>query len=278
MAKKVQSVEVTPKQNNQLQIIVKESGLEPSKAQYILEKFQDYFEIAAEWEQKAKAIVVTSPSQVMEMQADILDITWDGGNATASNPFFNGSGAPVFFTLDQVAGTSQLGQWNDTFNGTGRTMTIGPSSIGIARHRLASSGEVLNPATFTGTIGNGLGGGAMPTGGEFDGSGTLFVGFQEAGSNDVGWYQIAFTVQGPIFYGPGQFGSMGESVTVGGGTTGCTNPLGDVNLDGVVSLLDVAPFVALLTGGGFQCEADVNEDGVVSLLDVNPFVVILTGG
>lgn len=54
--------------------------------------------------------------------------------------------------------------------------------------------------------------------------------------------------------------------------------LGDVNLDGVVSLLDVNPFVNLLTSGGFQCEADVNEDGVVSLLDVNPFVVILTGG
>ncbi len=54
--------------------------------------------------------------------------------------------------------------------------------------------------------------------------------------------------------------------------------LGDVNQDGVISLLDVDPFVALLTGGGFQCEADINQDGVVSLLDVNPFVTILTGG
>ena len=65
---------------------------------------------------------------------------------------------------------------------------------------------------------------------------------------------------------------------VSGGGTGCTNPLGDINGDGVVSLLDVNPFVALLTGGGFQCEADVNEDGVVSLLDVNPFVALLSGG
>lgn len=224
-------------------------------------------------------VAMTSMYLAPEMQADILDITWDGGNATASNPFFNGSGLPVNFTLDQVVGTQQLGQWNDTFNGTGRTMTIAPSTTGIARHRLASSGEVLDPATFTGTINNGLGGGSTGTGGgEFDGSGTLFVGFQEAGSNNVGWYQIAFTVQGPIFYGPGQFGSMGENVTVNGGTTGCTNPLGDVNLDGIVSLADVSPFVALLTSGGFQCEADVNEDGVVSLADVNPFVQILTGG
>ncbi len=54
--------------------------------------------------------------------------------------------------------------------------------------------------------------------------------------------------------------------------------LGDVNLDGVVNLQDVAPFVALLTGGGFQAEADVNQDGAVDLLDVNPFVTVLTGG
>ncbi len=68
------------------------------------------------------------------------------------------------------------------------------------------------------------------------------------------------------------------TLTVTTGAAGCGNPLGDVNLDGVVSLADVNPFVAILTGGGFQCEADINEDGIVSLADVNPFVVILTGG
>lgn len=66
--------------------------------------------------------------------------------------------------------------------------------------------------------------------------------------------------------------------TSGGGGGPCTNPLGDVNLDGMVTLADVSPFVAILTSGGFQCEADINEDGVVSLADVNPFVNILTGG
>lgn len=54
--------------------------------------------------------------------------------------------------------------------------------------------------------------------------------------------------------------------------------LGDVNLDGVVSLLDVAPFVNLITTGTFQAEGDINQDGVVSLLDVAPFVALLTGG
>ena len=51
-----------------LDIIVKESGLETTKANYILEQFKDYFNIAAEWEAKAKSIVVTDESQVVDMQ------------------------------------------------------------------------------------------------------------------------------------------------------------------------------------------------------------------
>ena len=54
--------------------------------------------------------------------------------------------------------------------------------------------------------------------------------------------------------------------------------LGDVNCDGEVNLLDVAPFVDLLIGGGFEPKADINQDGFVDLLDVSPFVKILTGG
>ena len=51
--------------------------------------------------------------------------------------------------------------------------------------------------------------------------------------------------------------------------------LGDVNLDGVVDLLDVQPFVTRLTDGEFQAEADVNQDGILNLLDVQPFVSLL---
>ena len=56
------------KKNNQLQVIVKNSGLEKTKAQYILEKFTNYFEIASEWEKKAKEIVVTKEDDEVEMQ------------------------------------------------------------------------------------------------------------------------------------------------------------------------------------------------------------------
>lgn len=54
--------------------------------------------------------------------------------------------------------------------------------------------------------------------------------------------------------------------------------LGDVNCDGQVNLLDVGPFVQLLTTGGFSPKADINMDGSVNLLDIGPFVALLTGG
>jgi fused signal recognition particle receptor len=55
-------------QSTSLVKIVNESGLEKTKADYILEKFQDYFQIAADWETKARALVVTDEKQVAEMK------------------------------------------------------------------------------------------------------------------------------------------------------------------------------------------------------------------
>ena len=52
---------------------------------------------------------------------------------------------------------------------------------------------------------------------------------------------------------------------------------GDLNLDGKVNLLDVAPFVEAITSSSFSCQGDVNQDGKVNLLDVAPFVAALTG-
>lgn len=53
---------------------------------------------------------------------------------------------------------------------------------------------------------------------------------------------------------------------------------GDVNGDGSVNLLDVSPFVDLLSNGGFNPAADITGDGVVNLLDVSGFVQLLSGG
>jgi hypothetical protein len=52
--------------------------------------------------------------------------------------------------------------------------------------------------------------------------------------------------------------------------------LGDVNRDGAVNLLDVAPFVLLLQTGAYQIEADINQDGFVNLADVSPFIDLLS--
>ncbi len=53
--------------------------------------------------------------------------------------------------------------------------------------------------------------------------------------------------------------------------------VGDVNCDGSINLLDVGPFVDVLSTGTFDSKADINQDGVVDLLDVQPFVDLLTG-
>lgn len=55
-------------QENKLELIVKESGLEQTKANIILEKFKDYFKLAAIWEIKAKTIIVTQEDQRADMQ------------------------------------------------------------------------------------------------------------------------------------------------------------------------------------------------------------------
>ena len=54
--------------------------------------------------------------------------------------------------------------------------------------------------------------------------------------------------------------------------------LGDVNRDGAVNLLDIGPFVGVLSAGDFQVEADINKDGSSNLLDIDGFIEILAGG
>ncbi len=52
---------------------------------------------------------------------------------------------------------------------------------------------------------------------------------------------------------------------------------GDVNLDGIVSFLDINPFILLLSTNGFQAEADCDCDGDLDFLDIQPFIDILAG-
>ena len=74
----------------------------------------------------------------------------------------------------------------------------------------------------------------------------------------------------PVVY---DFGSVG-TVTFQGGPW--PTILGDVNLDGVVTFLDIAPFISLLAAGGFQEEADIDQNGVVDFLDIAALIDILS--
>ena len=53
---------------NELATIVKESGLDSTKAQILLDNFSSYFQIASEWEEKARTIIVKDASQKAEME------------------------------------------------------------------------------------------------------------------------------------------------------------------------------------------------------------------
>ena len=53
--------------------------------------------------------------------------------------------------------------------------------------------------------------------------------------------------------------------------------LGDVDRNGRVDFLDIAPFITVLATGGFQVQADIDGDGAVSFLDIQPFIIILSG-
>lgn len=55
-------------QNNQLVILINESGLEKTKANSMLETFQGFFDSASEWETKAEMCKVTNRDQKVEMK------------------------------------------------------------------------------------------------------------------------------------------------------------------------------------------------------------------
>jgi len=51
--------------------------------------------------------------------------------------------------------------------------------------------------------------------------------------------------------------------------------LGDVDMNGIVNILDISPFISVLSTGGFQLEADIDQNGIVNILDIGPFIALL---
>ena len=117
------------------------------------------------------------------------------------------------------------------------------------------------------------------TGSQVEWAGQTFA--QNEDANAIRWgtlYSFWFDSELPPaeidlgLFRPGKVSNM--VIDLGGGTA----LLGDMNLDGVVNLLDVGPFVDLLSSGGFQKEGDTNQDGEFNLLDVSGFIDILGNG
>lgn len=80
-------------------------------------------------------------------------------------------------------------------------------------------------------------------------------------AENIVWKQLAGSSQFSI-----QFDRIIDSILIG-----------DINGDGFANLLNVTPFVRLLSGSVFNLNADRNQYGVVELLDVVPIVALLTG-
>ena len=89
-----------------------------------------------------------------------------------------------------------------------------------------------------------------------------------------GDYLVRVTHDGTEYLQTAQFNSDSGQVEV---VVPATGLIGDVNMDGQINLLDVQPFIDLLSSGEYQFEADTNQNGVVNLLDVGLFVELLSG-
>ena len=82
------------------------------------------------------------------------------------------------------------------------------------------------------------------------------------GGTSVG---AGFSVQGIIGQHDANNESSGGGFSVTGGSqTQDSILLGDLNGDGLVNLLDVAPFVDAISSTTFIEEADINQDGMVN--------------
>ena len=198
----------------------------------------------------AKLIALpVGPSQVIAV--------FGGANGSFNGSLNSQESANVIYELSMTPGGRLRMNWqHDDAQWEGAILSETLSSIGLDpldwhRYRVVRH-QLTKEVVFTA---DGIEFGRVsfenfPTGG---GSGSLYIGGNIGGGN--------------------LFNGLLDNLVI------ANNPYqpGDVNRDGFINLLDVAPFVALLSAGTYQVEADVNQDGVLNLLDVGPFVGLLGG-
>ena len=198
-------------------------------------------------------------------------------------------GGPTTFPIQDFA--------NATFFESGDLDGDGDSDLVIAKN---STNGLRNPHVMLNDGGGSFAGGLLPgqdnqfyqvSLADFDGDGDLDISGNRLGFGGVSvnilrnsgnaefdaWQSlpiVAFSIDSADFNNDGtaDLVTAFEEVTIG--LSQCF-PLGDVNRDGEVNLLDVGPFVELLAANQYQVEADINQDGSLNLLDVCPFIDLL---
>ena len=207
-----------------------------------------------------------------------------GGNLFGNEPFCNGFVVAEVFKFGDVITNDQSGDGNFLFGGTLNTAAsdftglvwgnltpelVEPGISYVFSFYLTNLNEGSNLAIIQ-PLANGqpLGAGVSAVGSFQDGKDSQWQRFEFFWeSNDQ--TAVSFDLQNVLVSGSGNdFGLDTIELT----------KVGDINCDGEIDLLDVAPFVSVLTGGNLTIKADINQDGVVDLLDVAPFVELLTGG
>lgn len=198
-----------------------------------------------------------------------------------------GSGDPP--ANDNFANTISAGTFPFTLNGTNVDATVETGELQLAQTGATVWWFFTAPEDGTVTIDT--------FGSDFDTQLHIFDGFFSGAtvadlnpvvnnddSSGTPQSQVTFAVTSGTFYEirVGGFGFIGGDAQGSITLNGTFEPdmgfvLGDVNCDGVVNLLDVQPFVELISNGLFNPKADINEDGVVNLLDVGGFIELVGG-
>ena len=146
------------------------------------------------------------------LNAEVVDVTWDGGNATFVTPFGSTVGGAVGVNIDQVDGALDVFSFfNDSF---GRQLDGIPNNGLDTFLEEVTPGQLISPTTFpVGASSTTLSSFGDPT--DPADIGTTFVGFQRGAGGNVGWFQVDFAGVDDVTFSVGEFGNAGETLTVG---------------------------------------------------------------
>ena len=199
---------------------------------------------------RGNSVLFTAKPTGIEIQPDEVDfVSIDDQFDTDVYSFFVTEGGTVDVVLDTLGESYQAGGQNQN----NEILFDTSQRVNLALEILATDGQTVLATSDSG----GFGDDEILSGITLDSSGTYFVRITGVDNPDA----LTLDTQ---FYG--------LSVAFETGPL-----LGDVNFDSVVDLLDISPFILILSLGDFLEEADINQDGTVDFLDISPFINILSG-